>query len=83
MARLLAVAGADTLRRELSAPIVRFMSSDVIAVEPEAELSDVIELLLEHKVGALPVVEPDTREVVGIISYIDVLRAIQDDLEEE
>jgi len=29
------------------------------------------------------VIRPDTREVVGIISYIDVLRALQDRLEEE
>jgi acetoin utilization protein AcuB len=59
------------------------MSSDVIFVEPETEVSDVVGLLLEHKVGALPVIRPDTREVVGIISYIDVLRALQDRLEEE
>lgn len=35
---------------------------------------------VEHKVGALPVVRPDTRELVGILSYIDVLRAYQGSL---
>ena len=30
--------------------------------------------MIENKVGAIPVVLPDTREVVGIASYIDVLR---------
>jgi acetoin utilization protein AcuB len=59
------------------------MSSDVICVEPETDLSDVVALLLEHKIGAIPVVDPDTRAVVGIVSYIDVLRAVQDSLEEE
>jgi acetoin utilization protein AcuB len=76
-------AGATKLRRELSTPVVKAMSSDVIYVEPETDLSDVVALLLEHKIGAIPVVHPDTRSVVGIVSYIDVLRAVQDSLEEE
>jgi acetoin utilization protein AcuB len=67
----------------LPMPIIKVMSTDVIAVEPESELSEVVELLIEHKVGALPVIEADSREVVGIVSYIDVLRAVQDRLEEE
>lgn len=71
------------LARMLAMPIVNVMSSDVIAVEPETELGEIIELLVENRIGALPVVQPDTREVVGIVSYIDVLRAVQDRLEEE
>jgi acetoin utilization protein AcuB len=81
--RVLTAQGADALRHELAMPIVKVMSSDVIVVEPETELGDVVELLLEHKVGALPVVEPDTREVVGIVSYIDVLRELYERLGEE
>ena len=76
-------AGAAKLRRELTTPVVKAMSSDVIWVEPETDLSDVIALLLEHKIGAIPVVHPDTRAVVGIVSYFDVLRAVQDSLEED
>jgi acetoin utilization protein AcuB len=83
MARMLAVEGAEGLRQELATPIVNVMSPDVICVEPETALGDVVELLLEHKVGALPVVRPDTREVIGIVSYIDVLRALRDRIEEE
>jgi acetoin utilization protein AcuB len=83
MARVLAMEGADALRRELTTPITSVMSADVIVVEPETELSDVVELLLEHKIGALPVVEPDTGEVVGIVSYVDVLRGLRDRLELE
>ncbi len=83
MARLLKVEGADALRQELATPIVQVMSSDVISVEPDTEVGDVIALLLDHKIGALPVVEAGTREVLGIISYVDVLRALQGLLEEE
>jgi len=75
--RLLTVEGAEALRRELATPIVEVMNSDVIFVELETELSDVVDLLLENKIGALPVIRPDTREVEGIVSYIDVLRALQ------
>jgi acetoin utilization protein AcuB len=83
IARLLTVEGAEGLRDQLGMPVVRVMSSDVIFVNPDTELNEVVELLVEHKVGALPVVQSDSREVVGIVSYIDVLRAVQDLLEEE
>jgi acetoin utilization protein AcuB len=59
------------------------MSSDVIFVDVEADLAEVVELMLEHKVGAIPVVRSDSREVAGIISYIDVLRAVRDLVAEE
>jgi CBS domain-containing protein len=31
-------------------------------------------------VGALPVMDPDREELVGILSYVDVLRAVKDSL---
>jgi len=83
VARLLTAEGAEGLRRELATPVVDVMSSDVISVEPETDLADVVDLLIENKVGALPVIRPDTREIEGIVSYIDVLRALQELLAEE
>ena len=80
---LLTGQGADAVRRELTTPVIKIMRPDVIYVEPETDLSDVIDLLLEHKIGAVPVVQPDTQAVVGIVSYIDVLRAVQDELADE
>jgi len=82
IARVLKPEEADALREELKTPIIEVMTSDVISVEPDTEVSEVIGLLLEHKIGALPVVEPGTREVLGIISYVDVLRALQDLVED-
>jgi len=64
-------------------PVVNVMSSDVIFVEPETDVSEVVDLLIESKVGAIPVIRPDTRSVVGVVSYIDVLRALQGTLEDE
>jgi acetoin utilization protein AcuB len=81
--RVLALEGFDALRRQLTTPVIEVMSADVVSVEPETELSEVVDLLLGYKIGALPVTEPDTRQVVGIISYIDVLRVLRDELDEE
>ena len=78
VARVLTADGAEALRRALATPVVTVMSSDVIFVEMEDDLDDVVELMLEHKVGAIPVVRSDTRDVMGIVSYIDVLRGIRD-----
>ena len=63
--------------------VVGVMTSDVLAVEPDTELSEVISIMLEGQVGAVPVIRTGTREVVGIVSYVDVLRAAQDLFEEE
>jgi acetoin utilization protein AcuB len=83
VARLLTAEGADGLQRQLATPVIEVMSSNVISVDPDTELSDVIGLMLEHKIGAVPVVSAGTAEIVGIVSYIDVLGAVQDLLQDE
>lgn len=83
ISRLLAAEGAEGLRAELATPVINVMSSEVISVEPDTAVADIIRILIEQRIGALPVVQPDTRQIVGIVSYIDVLRALQDRLEEE
>lgn len=68
----------DEVARALSRPITALLSTDVLCVHPESELADVVDLMLEHKIGAVPVVEPDSLKVVGIVSYVDVLRAARE-----
>jgi acetoin utilization protein AcuB len=72
--------GAASLRRTTA--VARIMSSDVIAVHPDTEVTEVIGILIETKIGAVPVIERASRELVGIVSYIDVLRAVQDMVED-
>lgn len=51
---------------------------DVIVTYPETKLSVAIDLFLEHKLTAIPVVEDDDRPTpVGIVSYIDILEQFQ------
>ncbi|HXJ78612.1 MAG TPA: CBS domain-containing protein [Candidatus Methylomirabilis sp.] len=80
MTSLLAVEGAQALREALEAPIVNTMSADVISIEPDTDVSEIVDLLIEHKVGALPVVLPGTDTIIGIVSYVDVLRALRERL---
>jgi acetoin utilization protein AcuB len=61
----------------LNAPVSELMSSDVISVMPETEIGEIIDLLIETKVGAVPVIDEETEELLGIVSYIDVLRALR------
>lgn len=67
-------------RAALEQPISTVMSSDVVSVDPESDVVEVIDLMIEHKVGAIPVVEADSSKLVGIVSYVDALRAVRDAL---
>lgn len=61
--------------RDSNRPLTTLMHPDVVAVGPEAPLELVIERIVEHRVGAIPVVDAQAN-VIGIVSYVDVLRAI-------
>ena len=61
--------------QRLREPVSRLMSADVLTVGLETDVDEVIELLTEHRVGALPVVNADGT-LAGVVSYVDVLRAV-------
>ena len=67
----------DDVERRLSQPIANVMTTDVLAVHPETRLVDAVEMMIANRVGALPVVEVDTDRLVGIVSYVDVLKVVQ------
>lgn len=57
------------------------MSRDVETVSPDTSVREVVEKLLDHKFGCLPVVEDDQR-LVGIITESDLVRLAGTLLEE-
>ncbi|MGZ3418745.1 MAG: CBS domain-containing protein [Polyangiales bacterium] len=61
-------------------PISDIMSTPSIAVTSDTEVSEVIDQLLDNRIGALPVVDVDSK-VIGIVSYVDVLRAYRLEVE--
>jgi acetoin utilization protein AcuB len=63
------------LRTALQEKISSVMTADVLSVEEEADASEIIDMMLEYKVGAVPVTDADGT-LVGIVSYIDVLREL-------
>lgn len=57
----------------LATPLREIMSKEPVCLESSESIATAIDLMLEYKIGALPVVG-ETGELVGIVSYIDVLR---------
>jgi acetoin utilization protein AcuB len=68
----------SNVEEQLAQAVSQIMSGDVLLVNPETELTDAIDLMIEHKVGALPVVRDNA--LVGIVSYIDVLKLARNEL---
>lgn len=48
----------------------------VVSIGPDEPVSAAIDALLDHNIGAVPVVD-DREELVGIVSYVDLLRAMR------
>ncbi len=57
--------------------LLRRKGSLVVTVKPEQTVTDLLNLLAEHKVGAL-VVSSDGQTVDGIVSERDVVRSLQE-----
>jgi acetoin utilization protein AcuB len=77
---LLTLEGLEDRRERLETPISDVMATDVISLEPETELAEVVDTMLDQRVGAIPIVDRHSDELVGIVSYVDVLRAVRGQL---
>lgn len=60
--------------RRIRTPVADLMSGGVVAVTGDTEMNEIIELMLDNRIGAVPVVDGEG-VVVGIVSYVDILRA--------
>jgi acetoin utilization protein AcuB len=67
--------------KALDVQVSALMTSQPISVAPDDDLREAVELLIEEKFGAVPVVDA-VEGLVGIVSYVDVLRCFLDRLEE-
>lgn len=72
--------GGNGAVETLDQNVGELMSSDVIVVNPDTDLGEVVDLMLDNRIGAVPVVRRGTQELVGVVSYVDVLRAARDGL---
>lgn len=62
-------------RESLKRPVHLIMVRNPATTSPEVPLSKAAALMLEHRVGCLPVVDPE-RNVVGMVTTSDLMRHI-------
>jgi acetoin utilization protein AcuB len=67
----------DEARARMAENVSAVMRLDVLTALPDTPGAALLDILLKEHIGALPVLTPDTRELIGMISYIDVLRAVR------
>ena len=68
--------------RALRTKVNEIMTAKPLTVSPEDDLREAVELLIEEKIGGIPVVD-ETEGLVGIVTYVDVLRCFLNRLEDE
>ncbi len=73
-------AASDVTFPQAGRPVSELMSLDPVSVDLETELHEVVATMLGERIGAVAVVDADGG-VVGIISYVDVLRVLGAELE--
>ena len=66
----------------LGTRVAAVMTTKPVSVAPDDDLSEAIELLIEGKMGGIPVVDEE-EGLVGIVTYVDALRSFLDLLVEE
>jgi acetoin utilization protein AcuB len=68
---------ADEERARMAVSVSAVIPSDVTTVRPDTPVAELLDILLEEKIGAVPVLAPNTGDLIGVVSYIDVLRAVR------
>jgi CBS domain-containing protein len=76
------LASPGARERALNTAVREIMTTDPITVSPDDDLQEVVELLIEEKIGGVPVID-DTEGLVGIVTYVDMLRCFLERLQED
>ena len=58
--------------------VSEIMNPEVVYVDNHETVRTAIGLMLEYQIGAVPVVDYESGELCGILSYVDILRIAQD-----
>lgn len=57
---------------------IDIMTTKVVSVGPDTEVREIAQLLLRHRISAVPVVD-EARQVIGIVSEGDLMRRVKGD----
>lgn len=66
--------------RTFQTKVAAVMTTKPVTVDPDDEFREAVELLIDEKMGGLPVVNSDGA-LVGIITYVDALRFLLESLD--
>ena len=72
----------EARERALGTPVRDVMTTEPIFVSPNDDLEEAVELLIEEKIGGIPVVD-EAEGLVGIVTYIDLLRCFLNRIQED
>jgi acetoin utilization protein AcuB len=67
----------DQARRMSEIQVGEIMAENVVTASPGDGLGELVDLMLSTRVGAICVVESGSDQLAGIVSYVDVLRAVR------
>ena len=68
-------------RSSASTPVTEIMTSEVVAVPPEAGVKACLQILTDHRIRHLPVMEDG--QIVGVVSIGDLVKAVIDEQRRE
>lgn len=68
--------------KALNVKIREVMTTEPLTLAPDDDLQEAVELLIEEKIGGIPVMD-ESEGLVGIVTYVDVLRCFLNRLQEE
>jgi CBS domain-containing protein len=72
----------DVLRageRKAKAPVAEIMTKQIHSVRPETPAHEAASLMIEHKIGSLPVIGEE-EQIVGVVTETDFLKVARDAL---
>jgi acetoin utilization protein AcuB len=72
----------EAREKALHTQIAEVMTFDPLTLSPDDNLQEAVELLINEKIGGIPVVD-EAEGIVGIVTYVDVLRCFLNRLQEE
>lgn len=65
---------------DVDSPVTGVMSAPAVSSTVDADIVDVVDAMVQHHISAVPIVDSESQKLVGIVSYVDVLRAVRGQL---
>jgi acetoin utilization protein AcuB len=72
----------ETRERALASTVREIMTTEPITVSPDDDLQEAVEIMIDEKIGGIPVVD-EPEGLVGIVNYVDILRCFLNRLQED